>query len=160
MKYKLIAFLLALTVASWGQTASQTPSPQGDKASPEKPVCASCDKTKAEAAEGTTQDKAAHSCCAHHDPAAKEGKEPMSCAGMNKDKDAGMNMKDEASCCKGKDAAACGAGKDKAAADCCGQNRCEQKGEKSCCGKKTETTAMNCCQGKKAAIDTSEKIAK
>ena len=96
--------------------------------------------------------------------AGQAGKEPMSCSGMakdkDKDKDAGMEMKDKASCCQGKDAASGDAGKEKRAAGCCGQQKCEKNGEKGCCDQKTDTTAMNCCHGKNATTDTSEKISK
>ncbi|MGO8793749.1 MAG: hypothetical protein ACLQLC_02915 [Candidatus Sulfotelmatobacter sp.] len=161
MKYKLIAFALILTVTSWGQTANQTSTVlQAGKASPEKPACACCDKNKAEAAEGTTEAKVVHSCCAHHDMTGQDGKEPMSCARMAKDKDAGMDMKDKVSCCNGKDGSSCNAGKGKTDAGCCGSQKCEKNGEKGCCDKKTETTAMNCCHSKNPAIDTSEKISK
>jgi hypothetical protein len=134
MKYKLIAFVLALTAVSWAQTATQPePSaPQQPPAATEKSACPCCEKV------ATAEAKDAHSCCAHHDMAATEGKEPMSCAGKSKDK---------ASCCNHSEAMSCSRSKDTTAA-CCGSDKCEKDGEKGCCaaGKKGETQAMNSCE--------------
>ena len=151
MKYKMMAVVLALTVMSWAQTATQTaPStPQQSTEPAEKAKCACCDKMAAGGA------KVEHACCAHHGKHASNSKEMASCC-------AG---KDTMSCCGGKDAKSCmkndknaaagscckegcskeSCGKDKTASACCGGNG--GKGcEKGCCSsKKTEETAKTCC---------------
>lgn len=144
MKYKLIAVVLALTVMSWAQTATQTMPPTTDQsaAPAEKAKCPCCDKMAAADA------KDSHSCCAHHDMKAGDMK-----AG---------DMKDMASCCAGKDAKSCTKGdKDAAGTSCCG-DKCSKEKMASCCGdkcskdgkgccassKKTEKTARNCCAHK------------
>ena len=148
----MLALMLALTVASWAQTATQTtPSTAQQSTVPaEKAKCACCDKMAA------TDAKDAHACCAHHDMKSdakdKDSKEMASCcAGKMKSsdgKDAMSCMKNDkdkaASCCKencSKDSCA----KDKTAAACCGSS-CGKDGEKGCCsGKKSDKTAKNCC---------------
>jgi hypothetical protein len=130
MKHTVLALILALAVASWAQTATQTtPStPEQNTTPADKAKCACCDKMAADAKGGHAacmrQGQTAHakemaSCCA--------GKDAASCCGG---KDAKSCMKDEkssASCCKGKDgmkcdrkdAKACGKG-------CCGSNKSEK----------------------------------
>ncbi|MGA2857177.1 MAG: hypothetical protein ABSE40_09915 [Candidatus Sulfotelmatobacter sp.] len=136
MKYKMLALILALTVASWAQTATQnTPAaPPQSTAPAEKGKCPCCDKM--------TGAKEGQSCC-HHEMAGKDEKTMSCCAG-----------KDEKSCCGGTDAKSCkksdkdkGAccadyGKDKTAAGCCG-GQCGKDHEKGCCcsAHKTEKTA-------------------
>jgi len=131
MKHKMLALILALTVVSWAQEATQT-APATPQQSTEKAKCACCDKAASADAKGD--------CCAHHDHSAA-GKEAMSCS-----------RKDGKSCCGGKDAKACmkadkGAscckdcGKDKTASSCCG-GKCE----KGCC-EKMEKASMKCCHG-------------
>jgi hypothetical protein len=159
MKFKMIALVLALTLMSWAQTATQTaPSaPQQSTVPAEKAKCPCCDKM----ANADTKD--APACCTHHDMRghtmdAKDSKEMASCcagkgaksgdckegmACMKNDKD-----KAAASCCKDacdKDGVSCG--KDKTAASCCG-NGCGQDGKKGCCSEKTEKSAKNCCSDK------------
>jgi len=134
MKHKILALILALTVVSWAQDATQTaPAASQQNTAQEKAKCACCDKTASAGAKGE------HACCAHHDHSA-DSKEAMSCC----------KGKDEKSCCGGKDAKSCmradkGAScckdcdKDKSASACSG-GKCE----KGCC-KKMEKTAMKCC---------------
>jgi hypothetical protein len=140
MKYRMTALILALTVASWAQTATQNPpaaTPQNGVQA--KTDCACCEKT------ATAGAKEESSCCAHHDMAAMDGKmdgkEAMACC-------AG---KDAKSCCGGKDAAACKKnGTDKTA----GCGKCSDKDHmKSCCNsaKKGDKSAMNCCGDKQCA---------
>jgi hypothetical protein len=114
MKYKMLALILALTVISWAQTATQsTPSTPQQNAAPEKAKCACCDKMAA------SDSKDGHAACMHkHD-----GKEMASCC-------AG---KDEKSCCSGKDAKSCM--KDDKTADCCkGKEgmKCDRRAAKDC----------------------------
>jgi len=143
MKHKLIALILALTVVSWAQTATQsTPSaPQQGSAPTEKGKCPCCNKMAAVAADA----KDAHASCANHMKHSGDGKEMAGCC-SDKDKDA-------KSCCAGSEAksrmkgdedksACCGdsCGKDKTADKCCGGKDCE----KGCCSKKTEKAASSC----------------
>jgi len=137
MKFKLTAFILALAVASWAQTASQSapsPAPQ-ENATPQ---------AKADCCHKTDSAKEGQSCC-RHEMAGKDEKAMSCCAG---EKAAVCCGGEKASaCCAGKDAKSCMKGdKDKAAS--CG-DRCG-KGEKGCCASHTEgdKTAMNCCGGK------------
>jgi len=139
MKHKIFALILALTVASWAQTATQNPpaSPQTGAAPAEKAKC--CDHM----ASSTSKDGMS---CPRHKGA--DGKDTASCCGDKHKmsccgKDAKSCMKDEnsaASCCKE------GCGKDKTAsadAACCGKS-CD----KGCCSAdkdKKEKTAHNCC---------------
>ncbi len=132
MKFKLTALILALTVASWAQTATQNspaPAPQ-EKAAPQaKTDCAACCEKMASAKEG-------QSCC-RHEMAGKDDK-AMSCC----------NGEKASACCEGKEAKACMKGdKDKAAAtcgDCCGKDS-----GKSCCSHmKDDKTSMNSCGDK------------
>lgn len=128
MKHKLFALILALTVVSWAQTATQsTPSaPAKNDAAAEKAKCACCDKMAANSKDG-------HASCMRkaHDGDAKEmasccsGKDSSCCGG----KDAKSCMKDDktaASCCKD------GCGKDKTAS-CCDRKAAKGCG-KGCCG--------------------------
>ncbi len=135
MKHKMLALILALTVVSWAQEATQT-APAAPQQSTEKAKCPCCDKTASADAKGE--------CCAHHDHAMASGDmKGMSCS-----------RKDGKSCCGGKDAKSCmkgekgescckDCGKDKTASACCG-GKCE----KDCC-KKMEKAGMNCCHGEK-----------
>jgi hypothetical protein len=130
MKHKVFALILALTVLSWAQTATQTPTqPPAEKAK-----CACCDKMPSANAKGagmacrrqSKDSKAVESCCGGKDSAS--GKDGKSC-----DKNA--------SCCKdcGKEA------KDKTASACCGGN-CKE----GCCSKmKMEHADMGCCHHEK-----------
>lgn len=135
MKFKLIAFVLTLTIASWAQTASPSQTPE--KTSPEtKGSC--CDKT----ASGTTATSHEHKpACMHAKSGTKDGKEIASCC----------SEKNDASCCKGKDGKSCA--KTEASAGCCG-DKCSSAGAakdccsdgKNCCADKDgKKTAHNCC---------------
>ena len=135
MKFKLIAFVLILSIGSWAQTATPAPSTP-DKASPET-KCSCCDK----AATGTTTTSHKHmDACMHAKSSSKDGKEVGS----------GCSGKDEASCCKGKDGKSCA--KMAASAGCCG-DKCSAAGAKGCCsdgkdccaGNDAKQTANNCC---------------
>jgi FlaG/FlaF family flagellin (archaellin) len=150
----MFALILALTVATWAQTSTQTtPStPQQSTVPADKAKCACCDKMAAANA------KDAPACCAHHDMKSdtkdKNGKETASCCAGKDAKSSGG--KDGMSCMKSdKDQATAGCckdacskdscGKDKTAAACCGE-KCGKDGEKGCCSnKKTEKAAKNCC---------------
>jgi len=156
MKYKVIAVVLALTVMSWAQTATQTtPSTPQQSTVADKAKCACCDKMSAAAEKADTKDAQAccmrdgmkakdgkdmASCCAGKDAKSADGKDAMSC--MKGDKD-----KMSASCCKencSKDGASCA--KDKTAAACCGGS-CGKDGKTAWCssGKKADKTAKSCC---------------
>jgi hypothetical protein len=129
MRFKLTAFILALAVASWAQTASQnTPSPAPQENAPQAKACACCDKM--------ASTKEGQSCC-RHEMAGKDEKAMSCCSGEK-----------AAACCGGKDAKSCMKGdKDKAAScgDCCAKDH-----EKGCCAsqKKDDKTSMNCCGDK------------
>ena len=145
MKHKIIALILALTIVSWAQTATQNaPATPAQSTTPtEKGKCPCCDKMAA----GDTKDSSA--CCARHDHHSGDSKEMSSCC----------PGKDAKSCCGGSDAKSCmkndkgnpaccaDCGKDKTAAACCGGN-CGKEGERGCCcgANKTEKTARNCCE--------------
>ncbi len=145
MKFKIIALFLALTVASWAQTATQT-APAAPQQSTDKAKCACCDKMAA-GEMGDMKDGA--SCCAHHDMKTGDSKDMASCcAGKDKDK---------ASCCDGKDAKSCKRdSKDKNAKACCGDKCSKDKMAANCCGgkcgkgccsdNKSEKSANNCCE--------------
>lgn len=136
MKHKIFAMILAFTVISWGQTATQMPA--GSQASPapaEKAKTSCCDKMSGMkdgascARQGKKNaDAKAGSCCAGKDSSRCSGKEGMSCM---KDKTAA------ASCCKEN----CMQDKP-AASSCCGGGKDCEKG---CCSKKSDKTARNGC---------------
>jgi hypothetical protein len=131
MKHKLFALILALTVVSWAQNATQSaPDSQQGAASTEKAKCGCCDKM------ASADAKDAKMSCMRH--AVKNGKDGACCGG--KDCCAG---KDAKSCMKNTKAGSCckDCGKDKTASACCGKD-CK---ECSCSGKK-EKTAKNCCE--------------
>ena len=145
MRYKMLALILTLTVASWAQTATQSaPStPQQNTKPVDKAKCSGCDKTAAVDAKETP------ACCAHHDMSAKDGKEGSCCVGKNASVKAAMscmrNGKHEnASCCKdggGKE----GCGKDSCTKDETASACCDSKDRESCCsGKKAEKTTKSC----------------
>ena len=153
MTCKMLALILALTVASWAQTATQTTpaTPQQSTVPAEKVKCACCDKM------ASADSKDAHACCAHHEmkgdmAGMKDGKEMASCcAGKDaksidgKDTMACMKGdKDKASCCKeGCSKESCG--KEKTASACCSE-KCGKDSEKGCCaGMKSDKTAKSCC---------------
>jgi hypothetical protein len=142
MKYKMMAVVLALTVMSWAQTATQTtpPAPQQSTEPAEKAKCPCCDKM---AAVGT---KDTHACCAHHGKHASDEKGMGSCCAGKDAKSCMRSEKDAAagSCCKdGCSKESCE--KDKTASACCGGS-CGKDGEKGCCSSKNpEKTVKTCC---------------
>lgn len=134
MKHKLLALILALTVVSWAQEATQT-APATPQQSTEKAKCSCCDNTASADAK---------SCCGNHDHAMASGDmKGMSCS--RKDGKSCCGGKDAKSCMKGENGQSCckDCGKDKTASSCCG-GKCE----KGCC-KKMEKAGMNCCHGDK-----------
>lgn len=146
MKYKMIALILALTVVSWAQTATQAApaapsSPQQSTAPAEKAKCPCCDKMAA------ADTKGAPACCARHAQHSTGGKETASCC-SGKDAKSCCSGTDAKSCMKSdKDKVACCAGcKDKTAAACCNGN-CGKDCAKGCCStaNKSEKAASKCC---------------
>ncbi len=147
MRYKMFALILALTVATWAQTSTQT-TPQQSTVPADKAKCACCDKmATADAKDASAcarhmksdmknkDTKEMASCCAGKDEKASGGKDAVACMKNGKDK--------TASCCKdacSKDSCS----KDKMAAACCA-GKCVKDGEKCCSGMKTEKTAKTCC---------------
>ena len=123
MKFRLLAFVLALSVSMWAQTATQAAPAQSTPASP-KEQCACCDKAAAESGSG----------CCHHTKG-KDEKETAGCCGGKEGSCCGKGMQ-----C-GKESAKNGS--------CCGDTANGADG-KSCCGKSAdgEKTAMNCCKDK------------
>jgi len=129
MKFKLTALILALTVASWAQTATQNPpAPQENIAPQAKADC--CHKTDS-ATEG-------QSCC-RHEKAGKDEKANSCCSGEK-----------ASECCGGKEATSCMKGDNDKAAAACG-DRCSKDNPKGCCAsqKKGDKTATNCCGDKR-----------
>src|SRR5436853_7894814 len=121
MRYRMLALILALTVVSWAQTATQTtpPTPQTS----ENSKCACCDKMAA------SDSKDAHAACMGK----HEGKEMASCC-------AG---KDDKSCCSGKDAKP--GRKDARMADY-GKGKDGMKGA----GRAVKDAGKGCCGGSRA----------
>ena len=143
MKHKIVALILALTVASSAQTATQTPStPQPGATQADKASCACCDKMAASAKDGEKT-------CQRHGMKAADGKDMASCcAGKDKEMMSCCGSKDGKSCMKGdKATASCckdGCNKDKTAAACCGTSG-KTCGKGCCSSDKKERTAKNCC---------------
>lgn len=134
MKYRLVALMLALTVAPWAQTTSQTsPSTsQPGAVTTEKSKCPCCDKM------ADSGGKAEHSCCAREAKTA-DGKETGACCGGKDGKICSRGDKTAASCCKDS------CGKDKMASASCGKN-CGKECKKGCCASKKKMEAdMHCC---------------
>lgn len=125
MKFRLFALILALTVVSYSQTATQTA-----PATEQQQSTQGVDKSDASACQKMMKDKEG-SCCMHHDTAAKDGKEAMACGGEKGAKSCQKMMKKD----KGKMAAMCGSGK------CCGNDA------KDCCKHDEKEMAMACCGG-------------
>ena len=123
MRHKLFAAILALTVMSWAQTATQTtPSQTPSPAEKAKPTC--CQKMAHGAKDGGTA-------CMRH----KDGKEMASCC-AGKDQASSCGEKDAKACMKdGKCTAECckeGSGTD-TAASCC-DRKAGKECRKGCCG--------------------------
>ena len=127
MKYRLMSLILALTVFSGAQTATQSTLATPDQSASEKAKCACCDKmAKSDA-------KDAHAACmrthvSKEMAAGWTGKDDKCCC---EEKDAASCMKDSKmakSCCKGKDGMKC----DPKASKDCGKGCCgSSKGEKT-----------------------------
>ncbi|HKT90439.1 MAG TPA: hypothetical protein VJQ59_18480 [Candidatus Sulfotelmatobacter sp.] len=135
MKHKLFALILALTVASWAQTATQTSpsSPQQATTPAEKSKCSCCEKMNKSDA------KAEGSCCARHKMQSADNKDMESCC----------SGKDAKSCC-GKDAKSC---MRKAKMDSCCKDCGKGKMASSCCGGQCAKDGAGCCKKK---ADTAE----
>ena len=123
MKSKMLALILALTVISWAQTATQsTPSTPQQGTATESAKCACCDKM--------SPAKDGHAACMHNNG----GKDMASCC-------AG---KHEKPCCGGKDAKSCM----KDGHDCCGKDK---ENSASCCDRKAgKECGKGCCKGNKS----------
>jgi hypothetical protein len=131
MRNKLFALILALTVVSWAQTATQTtPTQSAPAAETTKAAC--CDKMAADSKDGhaacmrsskMSDDKEMASCCGGKETASCCGKDSKSC--MKDEKSAASCCKDArakdktASCCDRKTGKECGKG-------CCGSNKSEK----------------------------------
>jgi hypothetical protein len=130
MKHKLLALLLALTVVSFAQTATQTaPSDPQAGASAEK-KCACCNKAASADAKDAGQ-------CERMKSA--DGKE-MSCCGGKDAKSCMKGDKDKAamSCCKD------GCGKDKTASASCGKACGKECKNGGCSSNKSEKASASC----------------
>jgi hypothetical protein len=139
MKFKFVALILTLTIASWAQTTNSAQPAASEKTADTK--CACCDKMGANASEHK------HACM-HAKSSTKDGKDVASCC----------SGKDDASCCKGKDGKSC-AKMQTASAACC-EGNCTAGGAKGyCTGKDGKTAAHDCCGGKQCMHDHSEHTA-
>lgn len=133
MKHKMLALVLALTVISCGQNATQTipTDPKGSTAAEKK--CPCCDKTASASA------KDAGMQCERMKSA--DGEE-MSCCGGKEAKSCMKDKKASASCCKD------GCEKDEKASESCGKE-CEKQCKNGCCSSsKTEKASTGCCKHK------------
>lgn len=135
MKFKFLALILTLTIASWSQTTNSSQPASSDKPSDAK--CACCDKMEANAS--------AHHACMHAKSSSKDGKEVASCC----------SGKDDASCCNSKDGKTC-VKTQTASAACCGEKCASEDGKSCCTGKDGKTAAHNCCGGKQCMHDHAE----
>jgi len=123
MKFRIIAFLLALSVSTWAQTAALNDPAQSTPQAP-KAQCACCDKASENGA----------GCC-HHAKGHDEKDAASCCAGKEGAGCCGKGMKCEKPESTAKDSGCCGE------KGCCGDG-------KSCCGKTEATKAsMECCKG-------------
>jgi hypothetical protein len=131
MRNKLFALILALTVVSWAQTATQTtPATPSQSTATEKAKGACCDKMAADSKDG-------HAACMRSSKMSG-GKEMASCCGG----------KDTASCC-GKDAKSC-MKDEKSAASCC-KDGCGKDKTASCCDRKAgKECGKGCCDSNKS----------
>ncbi len=131
MKHKLIAILLALTIASWAQTATpNTPPAPDQKSAPADAKAGCCDKMAEHA------DMHNGMACMRHADASKTDKQDK------------QSVKGSASCCAGKDAKnSCCSGKE-------GMS-CSKDAKSSCCDKKAgEGHEMACCSAKDGKADS------
>lgn len=146
MKSKIMTLVLALSVVSWAQTATQTnPStPQPGTTSSEKGKCPCCDKMSG------TDMKDMHGCCSDHNAMAGEQKDMAS----HHTEMASCCDKKDASCCSGKDGASCVKEKDATGKGCCGDKCSKDKTVASCCGDqckgdKCSKEGKSCCSSEK-----------
>ena len=151
MRSNIITLVLALSVISWAQTATQTsPStPQQSTTSTEKAKCPCCEKMS------SSDMKEMHACCAHHGSIAADDKEMAS---RHKDMASCCADKKGASCCAGKDGASCMKDKDAAAKACCGDKCGKDKTAASCCG--DACSAEKCTKEGKGCCSSEQKSAK
>jgi len=132
MKYRVLALILAMTVVSWTQTATQTApaAPQQNSAPDKAKGGGCCDKMSSDSKDAHGACMRSHdgkeiaSCCAGKDETSC-GKDPKSCCGKDASCMKGGTMAE--SCCKGKDGMKCDhkAGKD-CGKGCCGSNKSEK----------------------------------
>lgn len=152
MRSKIITLVLALSVVSWAQTATQPnpPTSQSGTASSEKEKCPCCEKMSG----GDMKDM--HGCCSHHDAMAGDKdmashhKDMASCC-------AGKGDKKDASCCAGKDGASCMKDKNGSAKACCDE-KCSKDTAASCCGQKC--SGDQCMKEGKGCCSSEKKSAK
>lgn len=128
MKSRMLALILALTVVSWAQTATQSTPSAAQQGTTGNAKHACCDKM--------SDAKGGHAACARN----HDGKEMASCC-------AG---KDEKSCC-GKDAKSCMRDSKTSASsgkDCCGKEK--DKTASCCAGNEGKECHKGCCGGDKS----------
>jgi len=125
MKHKLIAILLALTIASWAQTATPntTPSPE-QKSAPADTKAGCCDKMAEHA------DMHKGMACMRHPDASKTDKQDK------------QSVKGSPPCCARKEGKSCSKG---AKSSCCDKKSGEGH-EMACCSAK-DGKADSCCGG-------------
>jgi hypothetical protein len=131
MKHKMLALVLALTVVSWAQNATQTTpaDPQQNSSSDKK--CACCDKM------ASADSKDGQVACQRHGHHSGDAKD-MSCCG-GKDAKSCMKADKTGSSCKEECAKA------QAASASCGKE-CGKQCEKCCSSAKGEKASMGCCK--------------
>jgi hypothetical protein len=128
MKYKTIASLLALCVATWAQTATTK---QANTAPTEKTRCVGCDQTSAAGAKDGQS-------CARHMTQSADARQTASCGGPKHGKSC---CRKDAQCMKGDQPCCSDCSNDKTACSCCG-SKCGEKCGKGCCGGKRETASI------------------
>jgi hypothetical protein len=135
MKFKMIAFILSLSILSWAQTATQS---KPNQATPPTSSAAQADnKAECPCCQKTAESKEAMACCAHHEMAANDGEKPMPCC-AGKDAKSCMEDKEGKSCMQG----------DKSQTASCGGSGCCGADHEKCCSKSEkdgEKAAMGCC---------------
>ena len=125
MKYKTIASMLALCIATWAQTA--TTNPQAKTTPTEKTRCAGCDQTSAAGAKDGQS-------CARHMTQSADAKQTGPKNGKSCCRKAAPCMKGVQPCCSD-------CSNDKTTCSCCG-SKCGEKCGKGCCGGKTQTASI------------------
>jgi hypothetical protein len=112
MKNALLAFILALTVTAWAQSANQT-TPSDQKAVDPQSKCACCEKTAS--ADHHHMHEHMQGCMKHahvRDSAAKDEKPAAHCCAKSMQ---------EGSCCGSTESAQSSSKRDNASADCCAE---------------------------------------